>query len=75
MAAFRDGGGETTKIGYENRNGQRCLGHRGVQGTDHNQKAYKMECLHCGHIYGANGSDVFQRRCPNCQGGEAGIPF
>lgn len=75
MPEFRDGSGRTTKIGYVNRNQQECGGHRGVVGTDHNQVAYWMECLHCGHVYGANGSDVFQRKCPECQGGEAGIEF
>lgn len=75
MTEFRDGGAPTTKIGYVNRNQQECGGHRGVAGTDHNQRAYRMECLHCGHVYGANGSDVFQRKCSECQGGEAGIDF
>ena len=75
MAAFRDGGGNTTRVGYVNDNRQRCLGHRGRDGNDHLQKAYKMECLCCGHVYGANGSDVFQRKCPECQGGRAGIDF
>lgn len=75
MREFRDGSTPTTKIGYVNRNQQECGGHRGVAGTDHNQVAYRMECLHCGHVYGANGSDVFQRKCPECQGGEAGIEF
>ena len=75
MTGFRDGGARTTRVGYVNRNNQECGGHRGRAGTDHNQMAYRMECLHCGHVYGANGSDVFQRKCPGCQGGEAGIAF
>ena len=74
-ADFRDGGGPTVKIGYLNRNNQKCQGHRGQAGTDHNQLAYRMECRHCGHIYGANGSDVHQRKCPECQHGAAGIAF
>lgn len=71
------GGTRTTQIGYVNRNNQRCSGHRGVVGNDHEQRAYKMECLEpqCGHVYGANGTDVFQRKCPRCQGGAAGILF
>lgn len=75
MSEFRNGTTETTQIGYVNRNKQRCAGHRGVAGTDHGQVAYRMECLDCGHVYGANGSDVFQRKCPKCDGGRAGIPF
>jgi rRNA maturation endonuclease Nob1 len=65
----------TTKIGYVNRNRQRCTGHRGRPGNDHLQRAYKLECLDCGHAYGANGSDIFHRRCPSCQGGADGIPY
>ena len=72
---FRDGGGRTVKIGYVNVKGQECQGHRGQAGTDHNQLAYRMECRHCSHIYGANGSDVHRRKCPECQGGAASIAF
>lgn len=75
MDGFRDGTGRTTKVGYVNRNNQECRGHRGQPGTDHNQVAYRMKCLRCGHVYGANGSDVFQRKCPKCQDGMAGIDF
>lgn len=74
-AVFTSGGTSTTAIGYVNRNRQRCHGHRGRSGNDHGQRAYKVECLLCGHTYGVNGTDLFQRRCPNCQGGKAGIPF
>ncbi len=75
MSEFSDGTTETTQIGYVNRNNQRCTGHRGVAGTDHYQFAYHMECLNCGHVYGANGADVFQRKCPKCGGGCEGIQF
>ena len=75
MAAFQDGGGNTTRVGYVNDNRQQCLGHRGRDGNDYLQKAYKMKCLCCGYVYGANGSDVFQRKCPECQGGKVGIDF
>ena len=74
---FLDGTTETTKNGFINRNNQKCCGHRGVAGTDHGQVAYRMECQesNCGHIYGANGTDVFQRKCPCCQNGMHGIKF
>jgi hypothetical protein len=77
---FRDGTGKTTVRDFVNSNGQRCCGHRGVPGNDHGQIAYKMHCENpanpgCSHFYGANGSDVFQRKCPECQGGQPGIPF
>ena len=72
---WRSGTTETTTIGYINRNNQKNHGTRGVAGTDHAQYAYKMECLvkGCGHVYGANGTDIFQRKCPRCQGGNKGI--
>ena len=72
---FRSGKGESAQIGALNRNGQRCLGHQGVMGTDHGQKAYGVHCTECGHEYGANGSDLHERRCPACQGGTPGIPY
>ena len=74
---FTSGGAKTTRIGYRNRHMQRCAGHRGVSGTDHVQRAYKVECLvpGCGHVYGANGTNIYHRRCPECQGGAPGIPY
>ena len=74
---FHNGTGPTTQIGYVNRKNQRCEGHRGVGGIDYNSTAYKMVCQEsgCGFVYGANGTDVFQRKCPRCQGGQPGIPF
>jgi hypothetical protein len=29
----------------------------------------------CGHVYGANGSDIWLRKCPYCQGGAEGLPL
>lgn len=36
---------------------------------------YRVECLKCGHVYGANGSDIHLRKCPKCQGSTKGIEF
>jgi len=74
---WQSGSTETTTIGYENRNNQVVIGTRGIKGTDHRQKAYKMKCQKepCGHEYGANGTDIFQRKCPKCQGGDQGIEY
>jgi hypothetical protein len=72
---WQSGTGESVQIGAVNRNGQRCCGHRGVTGTDHGQLAYKVDCTRCGYVYGANGSDMHERRCPVCDGGAAGIRF
>jgi hypothetical protein len=46
-----------------------------VPGTDHMRLAYRVECARCGHVHGANGSDVHERRCPACDQGAAGIPY
>ena len=64
---WRAGTGPSVTIGAVNGNGQICLGHRGVAGTDHLQFAYRLECGHCGFVYGANGSDAHERLCPRCQ--------
>ena len=72
---LRSGEGAATQIGYINGNGQKCHGTLGVYGTDHNQYAYRLECLRCGYVYGANGSDIAARRCPQCQGGAEGIQY
>ncbi len=72
---WKSGQTETTTIGYTNRNKQKNLGSRGLAGNDHRQYAYKLECLKCGHEYGANGTDIFQRKCPSCQHGKLGIAF
>ena len=74
---WNNGNTKTTQIGYVNRNNQKVLGTRGAKGNDHLQYSYKVECLMdgCGHIYGANGSDLFQRKCPKCQNGQDGIEY
>jgi putative restriction endonuclease len=72
---FESGDSTTTKIGYKNKNNQENLGTRWVKGTDHGQYSYKLACGECGHIYGANGTDVFQKQCPECQGGKPGIGY
>lgn len=61
----------STEIGYVNRNNQMNVGKTTVDGTDHMQKLYTMRCMNegCGHVYFANGSDIFQKKCPKCQGG------
>jgi hypothetical protein len=63
----------TTLPGYINRNGQRVVRATDLPGTDHGQRIYVLHCEHCGTDYGANGSDIFQRLCPSCQGGRPGL--
>lgn len=61
---------KSTEAGYVNKKNQKNLGKTSKPGTDNNQRFYQMECLDCGHQYFANGSDIWQRKCPNCQGGQ-----
>lgn len=61
---------KSTEAGYVNKKNQKNLGKTSKPGTDNNQWFYQMECLDCGHHYFANGSDIWQRKCPNCQGGQ-----
>ena len=63
----------TTTIGTVSSNEQRVLGPTGLPGTDHGQRVYVLACERCGHEYGANGSDVWLRKCPQCQGGKPGF--
>ena len=63
----------TTSPGYKNRNDQVVLEKTQFVGTDRNQFVYVLECTRCGKRYGANGSDIWERKCPNCQGGNPGI--
>ncbi len=62
---------KSTDIGYVNKNNQRNNEITSHEGTDNNQYFYEMECLNCGHKYYANGTDIWQRKCPACQGGRS----
>ena len=72
---WKSGTTKTTQIGYKNKNNQYVHGTRGIRGNDHGQYSYKLECKECGYIYGANGSDIFQRKCPKSQNGRPGIEY
>jgi hypothetical protein len=67
--------GRTTKPDYVNKNGQEVLQSTDLPGNDHNQVVYVLRCGNCGYRYGANGSDIWQRKCPTCGGGAAGLGF
>lgn len=60
---------KSTEVGYVNKNNQKNLGCTEQLGTDHCQKFYQMECLYCGYKYKSNGTDIWQRKCPDCQDG------
>ena len=65
----------TTSIGYTNPRNQTVLRKTDLDGTDHMQKVYVLLCNECRHEYGANGSDIHQRRCPNHDAGKPGLPY
>ena len=61
--------------GFVNRNKQVNLGRTNPPrpGSDHVQVIYVMRCLKCGQNYGANGTDIWQRKCPFHAGGMHGL--
>jgi hypothetical protein len=63
----------TTVVGYVNRNDQEVVRATDIPGTDHQQFVYELRCRACEHLYGANGSDIHQRKCPKCQDGRPGL--
>jgi hypothetical protein len=63
----------TTTIGYRNRNSQVVVRKTSLPGNDYGQITYVLRCEACGHEYGANGSDIFQRRCPGHDYGAEGL--
>ena len=64
-----------SEIGDVNKNKQKLLAKTEFKGNDHNQKIWALQCTHesCGHVYGANGADFYERKCPKCQGGTPGL--
>ena len=64
--------GTTGQTGYVNRNEQEVVLATGFPDTDHGQSVYVLRGGRCGHEYGSNGSDNFQRKCPECQDGAPG---
>jgi hypothetical protein len=68
-------GERTTDIGFNNRNRQKVIRRTSFLGADHCQYVYALLCSDCGHNYGANGSDIFQRKCPRCQSGKPGLRY
>jgi hypothetical protein len=69
--------GYSTKLGYLNRNNCRVVGPALGAGTDHNAKLYPLrheaDLGGCGGIFGSNGTDNHDRKCPFDQGGAPGL--
>jgi len=74
MAAKRSSRKGTTRPGYINKHGSSVVRSTGLAGTDHGKTVYVLRCPN-GHEYRSNGSDIWQRKCPSCQGGRAGLSY
>jgi len=67
---------KTTDPGYTNKHGQTVIRRTGFPSeTFPGQTIYHLRCGHCGHDYGANGTDIHLRRCPSHQNGAKGEPL
>jgi Zn finger protein HypA/HybF involved in hydrogenase expression len=64
-----------TNPGDVNRNGQILVRKTSLAGTDHNAKIWVLKCgnYECGHEYGSNSTDAWERKCPECGGGKPGL--
>ena len=56
-----------------NRNDQQLLRRTEEPGTDHNARVWVLKCRQCLNIYGSNSTDAWERKCPTCQKGKAGL--
>lgn len=65
----------TTKSGYVNRNAQITIRDTGDPGTDFGARKFQLACRHCGWTYGVNSTDIWERKCPQCQNGAEGLPL
>lgn len=61
--------------GASNHNLQEVLRKTEHPGTDHRAKVWVLRCRRCGHCYGANSTDAWERKCPKCQRGRAELPI
>jgi hypothetical protein len=65
----------TTRIGHVNKNGQVVVRNTDLCDPDKNHSIYMLGCSYCSHVYGENGSNIFERKCPVCQGGVSGLAY
>jgi hypothetical protein len=63
-----------TTIGFRNRDGQELLRKKDREGRTPEQRVFILRCTVCGHEYGAEGCDIYDRLCPRCQDGPPGLP-
>lgn len=61
------------KPGDKNSNRQHLLRITAAKGTDLNARVWVLKCGICGTVYGCNSTDAWERKCPKCQSGRAGL--
>lgn len=59
--------------GETNRNHQQLLRLSAQPGSDYNARIWVLKCRLCSNIYGSNGTDAWERKCPKCQNGRPGL--
>lgn len=62
-----------TSIGFRNRDGQQVIRKTSREGRTPEQRVFILQCTVCGHEYGADGSEIYERLCPKCQDGPPGL--
>lgn len=62
-----------TTIGFRNREGQEVVRKTDREGTSPEQRIFVLRCSVCGHEYGCDGCDIYDRLCPKCQDGPPGL--
>ena len=73
LADWQKTAGYSTRPGYVNPRGQVVIRNTGLAGNrSRPDGCIKLAARICGHIYGANGSDIHHRRCPLHDRGAAG---
>jgi len=60
--------------GSVNRNGQRVNTFVRKEKNNPLLQVYQLTCTLCAYDYNAYASDLWQRKCPECQDGTAGLP-
>ena len=67
------------KPGSLNRHQQLLIAQTAWQGSDERHSIWIVQCMAprdevpCGHMYGIDATEFFQRKCPACQGGPPGL--
>ena len=67
---------KNAQIGDISTNRQKLINKTKKPSTTHfNQKIWVVACQKCEHVYGVNGCDFHERKCPECMDGQPGEPL